>query len=75
MWCLSRNVAEKRCMRNCGKALRLVTRRLSATSPYHPRLFCPFSVSAPLTPPSHAWRRADIVWAMDRSIGWTGQPG
>ncbi len=43
MWCLSRNVAEKRCMRNCGKALRLVTRRLSATSPYHPRLFCPFS--------------------------------
>ena len=33
------------------------------------------SVCAPLTPPSHAWRHADIVWAMDRSIGWTGQPG
>ena len=33
------------------------------------------NVCAPLTPPSHAWRHADIVWAMDRSIGWTGQPG
>ncbi len=34
-----------------------------------------FIVCAPLTPPSHAWRHADIVWAMDRSVVWTGQPG
>ena len=32
------------------------------------------NVCAPLTPPSHAWRHADIVWAMDRSIGWRGTP-
>ena len=40
-----------------------------------PRMAHYHKVCAPLTPPSHAWRHADIVWAMDRSIGWTGQPG
>ncbi|MHB1780756.1 hypothetical protein, partial [Acidithiobacillus sp.] len=33
-----------------------------------------FIVCAPLTTPSLTWRHADIVWAMDRSIGWAGQP-
>ncbi|HUW97895.1 MAG TPA: hypothetical protein VMV40_03495 [Acidiferrobacter sp.] len=31
-------------------------------------------VSAPLTPPSHTSLHADIVWAMEGSIGRTGQP-
>ncbi|MHB1609946.1 MAG: IS200/IS605 family transposase [Acidiferrobacter thiooxydans] len=33
-----------------------------------------YCVSAPLTPPSHAWRRADIVWAMEGLIIGVGQP-
>ena len=32
------------------------------------------NVCAPLTPPSHTWLRADIVWAMEGLIGWAGQP-
>ena len=34
-----------------------------------PRIVC-----APLTPPSHAWRHADIVWAMEGLIVGMGQP-
>ena len=38
-------------------------------------LLCPLLfVCAPLTPPSHAWRHADIVWAMEGLIVGMGQP-